>query len=252
MNKKCYIHDKIVLIIIFIICLFLISACQKFSLPELGNKYFLEHNYKEASKIYEEAIKEGYKTFDIFYNLGYIYYFENKDFKMAESIFKKGLLFYPTDSLLHWTLSQLYFEMGNLSDGLKEYKLAVKYETQIVRTIPADIVKETLIKQGKTNVEINTFFNEIIKVNHDDYYVLYELAKYNLKNKKYEEALKQYKRILELSPNATYVYREIGICYFNLEKYDLSFEYLQKAEKNGYMVPGDLMQKIAEFRGHDT
>ena len=40
---------------------------------EVGNSYFVSRNYVEAQKAYESALTKGYKTFEIYSNLGFIY-----------------------------------------------------------------------------------------------------------------------------------------------------------------------------------
>ena len=45
-----------------------------------GNKYFKEKKYDLAISVYEEAVNNGDTSFEAFYNLAYIYYYEKKDF----------------------------------------------------------------------------------------------------------------------------------------------------------------------------
>lgn len=236
----------------FLLCLcftFTFSSCSNSSansvnLAELGNKYFVKHNYGEALKIYEEAIKKGYKSLDVFYNSGFIYHYEKKDLKKAEELYKRGLLMYPNVEVLHSALSQLYFEIDNLTEAVKEYKLAVKL-TKVPLRINANKARELLKHQGKNEQEIYNFFIEIIKYNPKDSYALYEVAEHEKNHGRYKEALEKYKRIIEFNPNMRdEIVRDMGTCYYKLGDYKLALPYFEEAKKNGDYVPEELLEEI--------
>lgn len=252
--KNCLIKFKQCLFY-FTLCFcvtFIFSSCSNnpnnnINLAELGNKYFVEHNYGEALKIYEEAIKEGYKSLDVFYNSGFIYHYEKKDFKKAEELYKKGLLIYPNEEVFHFALSQLYFTMDNLTEAVKEYKLAVKLAGGRPLTINANKAKELLKKEGKNDSEIYNFFLKIIEFNPKDTMALYEIAEYEQKEKRFEDALEKYKKIVKLDPRMKeHLALEMGICYYNLKDYKTALDYFEKAKKTGDLVPEVFINKAKE------
>lgn len=248
LKGKQYI-SKFILCCIFIFILFGYSYGIKkdLDLVELGNKYYIEHNYDEALKIYEEALKKNYKYFEIYHNLGSIYYYEKKDFKKAEEIFKNGLLIYPNEDILHYALSQLYFDMDTLSEAVKEYKSAVKLARGRLLTINANKAKELLKHQGKDDKEIYEFFSGIIKFNPKDTTALYEAAEYDQKEKRFEVALEKYKKILKVNPRMKeHLALEMGICYYNLKDYKTALGYFEKAKKSGNLVSEVFINKAKE------
>lgn len=230
------------------IFLFFYLACERknneLDLVELANNHYVEHNYDEALKIYEEALKKGYKNFEIYHNLGSIYYYEIKDFKKAEEVFKKGLLIYPNEDILRYALSQLYFDMDNLSEAVKEYKLAVKLARGRPLSINANKTRELLKNQGKNEREIYDFFLEIIKFNPKDTMALYAAAESDQKEKRFEEALDKYKKIIRLDQQMKeQLALHMGVCYYNLKDYKTALEYFEKAKKAGDLVPEVFIKK---------
>lgn len=229
--------------------MFILSGCSNTSantvnLAELGNKYFIEHNYDESLRVYEEAIKNGYKSLDIFYNSGFIYHYEKKDLKKAEELYKKGLLVYPNVEVLHSALSQLYFATDNFTEAVKEYKLAVKLTRSPLR-INSNKARELLEQQGKNNEEIYTFFLEIVAYNPKDSYALYEVAEYEKNSGKYKQALEKYKGIIELNPNMRdEIVKGMGTCYYKLGDYKTALLYFEEARKIGDFVPEQLLLEI--------
>jgi len=215
------------------------------NLAELGNKYFIEHNYDEALKVYEEAITKGYKSLDVFYNTGFIYHYEKKDLKKAEELYKKGLLIYPNAEVFHFALSQLYFTTDNLIEAIKEYKLAVKLSPGEPLTINANKARELLERQGKSKEEVYNFFLEIVAFNPKDSYALYEVADYEKNYGKYKQALEKYKKIIEISPNKkSIVVKDMGACYYKLGDYKTALSYFEEAKTIGDFVPEKLLQEI--------
>ncbi|MFC1515025.1 tetratricopeptide repeat protein [Candidatus Omnitrophota bacterium] len=236
-------------ITLFICCIGLLLvgvriAAVNVDYAALGNKHFLNKEYDKAAELYEKAIDKGFRSFDVFYNLGFIYYHEKKDLAKAENVFRQGLEVYPQEGLLHATLSQLYFEMNNFPKGVEEYKLAAKYGVGRPLTIYTEKVKELLRQQGKSKEEIAKFFEKIISLNPDDYFALFEVAEGHKLNGAYEVAIDEYKRILVLSPNMPMVYSGIGSCYYKLGDLQLAFEYLKKAKDVGEFVPEAFFDKL--------
>jgi tetratricopeptide (TPR) repeat protein len=232
-------------------CLVFVFTCcssnknDQLDLANLGNKYYIEHNYEKALKLYEEAIKNNYRSFDVFYNLGSIYYYEKKDFKKAEEIFKKALLVHPNDDILHFTLSQLYFDMDNLSEGVKEYKLAVKLCQDRPLTINANKTKELLSREGKNEKEIYNFFMEIINYNPNDFFALQEAADYEKKEGAYEKALKKYQKVVELYPRMKNVLlMDMGTCFYKIGDYKSALLYFGEAKNIGNPIPDELLDEI--------
>lgn len=239
--------SKVTLCCIFVFILLGYSCGMRtdLDLVELGNKYYIEHDYDAALKIYEEALKKNCKYFEVYHNLGSIYYYEKKDFKKAEEIFKRGLLIYPNGDILHYALSQLYFDMDNLSGALKEYKLAVKLAGDRPLTINANKARELLKLKGRNDKEIYDFFVEIINYNPKDSYAFYEVADYEKNYGNYKQALEKYKRILVLNPNMKdEIAKSMGTCYYKSGDYKTALLYFEEARKNGDFVPEKLLQEI--------
>ncbi len=89
-----------------------------------------------------------------------------------------------------------------ISAQIKEYDKNPDIEVKLTK-IEGLVIKDTLKEDLR---EGNKLFNE----------------------KKYEEAVEAYKKIVEESPDTYIVYINIGNCYFQMEKYDQAEEYYKK------------------------
>jgi tetratricopeptide (TPR) repeat protein len=71
---------------------------------EQGNKYYMEHNYFNAIKVYEDILSSGYESSELYYNLGNSYFREGK---LGKSIlnYERGLVLAPGDEDLKHNLA---------------------------------------------------------------------------------------------------------------------------------------------------
>jgi len=242
-------YKKIMIFFILIQTVFMFEnpslfCADTFDYVGQGNKYYAEESYDLAIEAYKKVLASGYKSNEIFNNLGASYFFGKKDNKMAKKIFKKGLVFFPKDDWLHFNLSQVLLEMGELEKGVQEYKLYVKYSKNKKTTINTRRLREILLARGKKENDINTFFKEIVSVNPNDYSARFEIAKYHLSQHHFEKALREYNKILEIRPDFNLAYRGMGTCYYNLGNPQLALEYFKKAREAGRHVPDEFFEKL--------
>jgi tetratricopeptide (TPR) repeat protein len=236
-------------IFLCLIVLFALTSC--YAEPKVnvasGNKYFTQGKYEQALKIYEEAIGQGVASFDVLFNVGWIYYYEQKDYQKAERIFNKALSIYPNNDILHSTLSQLYFDMNKLAEAVIEYKTAVNFAKGRIITINANKARQLLKQQGKSEQEIVSFFEEIIELNPRDYFALNVLADYDRKQGKFEDALNKYNSIVTLDPGMKEALLiDMSMCYYNLSEYKKSLLLLKEAKQSGSYVPEEMFNDVKE------
>jgi tetratricopeptide (TPR) repeat protein len=209
---------------------------------EQGDKYYADSKYDLALEAYTKALNSGYMSTYMLNNLGFIYHYEKKDYEKAKEMFEKSLSINPENDWAHFSLSQLYLDMGDLEKGIEEYRNYVDYSKYDKTPINVDRVRELLLERGKSEEEVIAFLNEILNTNPNDYGVLFEIAEYDLKNKQYSKALEEYKKVISLNPHMTIVYAGMGSCYYNLGKYELALEYFKKAKESGHYIPDDFFK----------
>ncbi|NLB34504.1 MAG: tetratricopeptide repeat protein, partial [Elusimicrobia bacterium] len=157
-----------------------------------------------------------------------------------------------------------YREISNIRPGtlknLKVYKLfkmillSIKAKNQEVQAASIDSVKEEenileitheeeLEKNKKNNFlsadKVYVKLQENKFVDDNEYVLMGE----NYRDQyQYEQAIKYFKKALEINPENDQIYRELGYCYRNQNKHDISKKYFQKALE---INPNDAWNHIA-------
>jgi hypothetical protein len=94
---------KILFFIVSITSVLYLNAQETDNLLEKANSLFIDGKYQEASETYENILKLGYESSDLYYNLGNAYYKQNV---ISQSIlnYEKALLLAPNDDDIKYNL----------------------------------------------------------------------------------------------------------------------------------------------------
>ena len=91
----------------------------------LAAKDQFEHgNYREAEKLYMEALATSPSDVNALANLGVVYYTTGK-FKLAEESLKKAIAIAPQDDFSHCTLGIVHYTQGKFDDAMNELTKAL-------------------------------------------------------------------------------------------------------------------------------
>ena len=113
--------------VLYILISVLLSIGESFAIDntpsglfERANQFYREDNYTEAVKRYNQILKEGWESGELYYNLGNAYY---KSGKLGLSIlyYEKARIFLPRDADLHYNLKMV---SSRVADRIEVPRLA--------------------------------------------------------------------------------------------------------------------------------
>lgn len=199
--------------------------------------------FKKAIIEYEKALSENPNLTELYVGIGFIYRHKLHDLNKAIETYLRGLEVTPDDFDLNLNVMYSYFEINDLQNGKKYYKLLSKKKREKRRySFPRETVNK--IFEGKDDNQIIVFCNEYLTINPSDIIIREKLATIHKKQKKYNLAKKEFETLLHYGNTSSMVYFELGICYFHLGEYRGALEYLLKARDLGEYVPEQLLDKI--------
>lgn len=237
---------------------------------ELGQTYYETYRYKEAIETYNLAIANGIKDALIYYRLGNVLYDAARIDEANQN--------YETSIKIDPNLSMPYEGLGDISRNNNDFKKAADYyrDALKINEKKADIYRKLAVSHIKNNepeigIEI---FKKALEVNpgymdiYDDiadafnkkrfYDFIEEITMiayqsgsqkashyFNFGNnytelKKYDQAIKSYQKAIELDPQYSNAYCNLGYVYIILG------QLMKINEPEQYEQEKDLYQKAAE------
>jgi tetratricopeptide (TPR) repeat protein len=131
----------------------------------------------------------------------------------------------------------------------KDYKKAIKkyYDVATYKKLI------TLYKQGKEVEKVIELYNEMIAVQPDESWIIYQKANYLYSKERYDEAMTTIKQAIPIDPNASGIYEMIGDIHSDKGDKKTALSYYKKAQKlsanqNSYSGQ-DLDSKIEKIEG---
>ena len=184
---------------------------------KLAIKYRDEGEKEIALELFQAAVEVNPNLTDSWVDLGWLRYEVNKDITGAISAIKQAIVLQPGRSYPYCLLCQIYFETG-------DYDLASLFAQQITTQFPdeacgwdyqARIFKdlgrvdelEFLLKDGISHLPSNA-------VLHD------QLANVYYYQRRYPEAIQEWKTAVQLSPETWWYYSHLGEGYFEIGDLD--------------------------------
>ena len=89
----------------------------------LADFYINEENYNLAYEVYQDILKVNEYDIQALLNSGSIRFYA-KDYEKSKEFFQKAIEFEPENSLLHYNLANVYAEVNDFNNAIKEYKAA--------------------------------------------------------------------------------------------------------------------------------
>ena len=169
-------------------------------LIEIARDHFNESRYNQAETILNQMILRNEKNADIFHMLGTIYYDKGK-FNKAIRTFKRALEIDPSFTDASVGLSIILNDLGRYDEGRKIF----------------DEAKTMLASKGDND----PYINERLSIKHD------ELGELYFQHKRYNEALEQYFKALNLSTRKAEITMKLVECYIKLDEFPKAIKELK-------------------------
>lgn len=152
----------------------------------LADIEFKNKRYSESVKLYEKIAKSSPRKAFIYANLGFAYG-ELKKLKQSSENYEKAIKYGIKDLQIHYNLAYTYDKLGRKKEAIQEYE---KYASS-----------------------------------HPTMDILDILADYYMKEKRYENAIRIYKKMTALNPKRASAYSSLGYVYSLKNDIDREIEY---------------------------
>lgn len=192
----------------------LLVSCRP---PELEGAFvdFNAGRFDNALKLAKESTEKYPANPEAWYLLGKIYGKKGMFTDMVDA-FDKSLEIGPAHKTAIERERQYYFQ-SKFNDAVSKYNAFTKVEDK------------TSEKALKTLENAIADFKQAIAINKDDYTAHRLVAvSYNILEND-EEALKYYEKLTEIYPDTSSSWLDLGIFYYNGQKYEKAIDYLKKA-----------------------
>ena len=178
----------------------------------IGDCYTALGKYDDGIRYYQKAITLSEKDPILYENIGVCKY-QLKEYDDAIKYFKREIELDSQSIYAYQSIGNCCFQLEQYQDAISFYKKAIEYDEK-----NKDIIDKSKQKTDKIWSKISPPYKRNSKV-----YIGIGNSKYQLKE--YDDAIKYFKRAIELENEHTDVYKKIGYCYYNLEKYKKAIKY---------------------------
>tara|TARA_E500000178_G_scaffold356659_1_gene436754 strand:- start:12375 stop:14600 length:2226 start_codon:yes stop_codon:yes gene_type:complete len=253
------------------------------TLNNLGNIFYLENDYDQATYYYKKSLKENKDFAAVRNGLGLIF-LHKKDYDKAKETFEEYIKLLPNDEHGYINLGNCLKELESYEEALKYYNKALeinKYNPIIYNNIGTiyGVTKNNnlALESFSKAIEINEDYiealinraeilinrdmndeglldlNKAIKLSPDNYRCNYLLGVFHYDTKNYKIAVKYFIKINELVPEKRETLNNVGMCYLHLKEYDKSIKYFDlaiNADLNNpvsYNNKGNILMLKSEF-----
>ena len=206
--------------------------------------------YREAIKEYKKVLSENPNFIELYNTIGRLYRYKLKDNQKAIPIYLKGLKIAPYNFSLNRSLMYLYFDQGNLDDGIKHYKILSDIRGEREQySFTRDALKKKF--KGMTQEAVFNFCNEYLAINPTDIILREFLAGIYMEKKDYRYAKQEYKAMIKYGNETGFIYFSIGVCDYYLGLYHDALKSFTKAQELGSYVPQNYFDLIHKKMGKE-
>lgn len=229
-----------------------------------GNAYFEMGNFLESRKFYEKALFYEPENIDFILKMALIKIKSSSDPKEilgAEYYLLKAFKKEPRNSKVLMVYGDYFYEQGHFEKAREFYDKAKRSDNNFL----AYLKLASIYKRWKNYEKAYDLLIQAENINSTDYRVTFDLGKFYLERKRYEEARKyleltlkfypQFKEglskliefyitqekyaeaiqrnneLLELDPENPILYYHMAICYERLRQYEQAIEFLMDGQK---------------------
>jgi tetratricopeptide (TPR) repeat protein len=227
-----------------------------------------EHNpfFRRMERLLKPYSIKGVDTAELNSILGQMYLFR-KDYEMADICLKKALSQNRYDARVYYYLSFLDIERLKelrYSDRIDILRQAVRLDpgfSECIFRLASDVYNRgSGTSVARTTYEAIDIMENYLKLNANTVSILRLLGKIYLQIKDLPRAAALFEKVITLQPDSAESYYDLGVCYFDDQKYDLAQRYLEQAIKIGdhresylylgavYYVKGDFQKALYYYR----
>ncbi len=195
------------------------------SLSKKGNELMKKKRYREAEKVFQEALEiDGNNTY-ILVGLGDLYR-EMKKYHDAINHYEKVLVVDP----------QNVFALRGIGDsyrGLHQSERAIYYWNRYLEFNRDDFqvmtrIADAFVKIGNFG-DSETYYLKALEKQPEDKYALLGIGSLYYKNEEYDKALAFFEKLLSIDENYVAVLTMVGNIYRRRQDYELAAIYYEKA-----------------------
>ena len=242
--------------LILVMIMIILPACNKKNsqaeeYKEEGITYFKSYDYDKASKSFETVLKIEPDKIENYNNLikslireSQLNIKNRKIFnQMALETARKATSIKPDSANTLCNLGDVYSLMGEYDKAIDSYKKAIELNNDFDQEPETDYTEFSLINTlsdayvglAFTYGAINKidlaeeYYDKAIKLDPQDPYNYYNLARTMFKNNLYHKAIENYKKAISLLDNDPGMYNDLALAYSEERRYDLAEANLTKA-----------------------
>jgi len=201
--------------------------------------------WAEARKAFEQAIKIEAKMAEAYGGLG-LCYLQQGDLEQAIKYLLTARQLGFKDPALSLNLSYAYLNMKDWPKAEAEAKQAIAEQPGLA--LGYNNLGLALARQNRLE-EARTMLEKALKIEPQEVGAVLKLAMVELSLKNEERALSLFLKTLVLNPEdgqKGLIYNNIAVIYFHQEKYELSWEFAQKALQAGFKVDNNLIEALVK------
>ena len=213
----------------------------------LGNIKYRMQSYKEASGFYAKCLKIKPDFYKAIINLGMCYY-QSNNLISSRKLFERAI----NTNAIKKDKSSLYFaysRLGFINKKLRSYDKAILYlkKASEIKENPKHLVLLGIIYEEKGNkVLAKEVYNNALGVDPENIEALYNFGTLIMNGDDPKEALKYFKKIVEIKPSYIKAHINTGICYVKLNDRDSAKKYFTEAFKINKKHP-DVNIELAKY-----
>jgi len=199
-----------------------------------AENYYNSHNFNEAKKYYNKALKEGYENPEIYLKLGNTEFFLN-NYQEAENYYKEYISKVPEDY-------RGYINLGNCLLTLESYQEALDKLLKAEKLNPG--YSETLKRIGYTYKLLRKdslsiiYAEKALEQKPDDAQIYNLIGSIYYDNRlEFEKAKEYYSKALELDSSNAEIFYNLANSYRALGKFDSAITYFDKALEFNVQLP---------------
>lgn len=202
-----------------------------------------------------KAIQLEPKTAELYSRLGNVFR-QKGDLNEAAKYLNKALLLDSDCLEAHFAFAMVYNELGMLKEEIDSLQMLL----EIASKQGSDNLNKTkytlaaLQNLGNAYTEKKRFnaaikqYKKALAMAPDDAMLHYNLAVVYVKKKDYKPAVSAYSRALQLKPDLASAHNGLATCYYFLKKYEPAWEHINAAKQSGFEVPQDLYEFLSKYR----
>jgi tetratricopeptide (TPR) repeat protein len=170
------------------------------------------------------------QSFDFYYTLG-VLYLTLGQMDDALGAWKMAVSINPNHPRIHFDLGILYYKIGDYQNAVKELTQAVqgfKFRSQNLEKVQAFTVLGDIYMSQNNTMGAYQAYSRGLQIDRENPTLKANLAFVAMANGQYDEAIREFDKMLVKEPNNVKALINLGIAYFNKERYSDSERYFKR------------------------